>query len=170
MGLHVAVEDQPMSPSPSPLKVYIIYQTSSRTSHATVYSMSSVMSPPPPPLPRAAPRRAASPLQHHAYIFIAGVSFRLSDDHHAKSHSLDSAPAYFLVLVRLALLGVFLVGAVKTFEAEQNSVRRGFIGRLVVLGSLWFATVPVLVLVAMVCAEYVQEPVGEGVLEAYLFA
>lgn len=88
--------------------------------------------------------------------------FRLSDDHHAKSHSLDSAPAYFLVLVRLALLGVFLVGAVKTFEAEQNTVRRGFIGRLVVLGTLWFAAMPVLVLVAMVCAEYVQEPVRVG--------
>lgn len=85
---------------------------------------------------------------------------RLSDDHHAKSHSLDSAPAYFLVLVRLGLLGVFLVGAVKTFEAEQNSIRRGFIGRLVVLGSLWFAAMPVLVLVAMICAEYVQEPVS----------
>ncbi|CAM9516812.1 unnamed protein product [Ectocarpus sp. 12 AP-2014] len=83
----------------------------------------------------------------------------MSDDHHAKSHSLDSAPAYFLVLVRLALLGVFLLGALKTFEAEQNCVRRGFIGRLVVLGSLWFAAMPVLVLVAMICAEYVQEPV-----------
>lgn len=84
---------------------------------------------------------------------------RLSDDHHAKSHSMDSAPAYFLVLVRLVLLGVFLVGAIKTFEAEQSSIRREFIGRLVVLGSLWFAVVPVLVLVAMICAEYVQEPV-----------
>lgn len=83
----------------------------------------------------------------------------MSDDHHAKSHSLDSTPAYFLVLVRLALLGVFLLGALKTFEAEQNSIRRGFIGRLVVLGSLWFAAMPVLVLVAMICAEYVQEPV-----------
>lgn len=63
--------------------------------------------------------------------------------------------------MRLALLGVFLVGAVKTFEAEQNSIRRGFIGRLVVLGSMWFAAMPVLVLVAMVCAEYVQEPVSD---------
>ncbi|CAM9226350.1 unnamed protein product [Ectocarpus sp. 12 AP-2014] len=92
----------------------------------------------------------------HLMFVILG---RMSDDHHAKSHSLDSAPAYFLVLVRLALLGVFLLGALKTFEAEQNSVRRGFIGRLVVLGSLWFAAMPVLVLVAMICAEYVQEPV-----------
>lgn len=86
----------------------------------------------------------------------------MSDDHHAKSHALDSAPAYFLVLVRLLLLGVFLFGAVKTFEAEQSSVRRGFIGRLVALGTLWFAAMPLLVLIAMVCAEYIQEPVSGG--------
>eukprot|EP00904_Undaria_pinnatifida_P007864 jgi/Undpi1/4207/HiC_scaffold_16.g07574.m1 len=92
----------------------------------------------------------------HLMFVILG---RLSDDHHAKSHALDSAPAYFLVLVRLLLLGLFLFGAVKTFEAEQSSIRRGFIGRLVALGTLWFAAMPVLVLVAMVCAEYIQEPV-----------
>lgn len=87
---------------------------------------------------------------------------RLNDDHHAKSHALDSAPAYFLVFIRLVLLGIFLLGAVKTFEAEQSAVRRGFIGRLVVLGTAWFAAMPVLVLVAMICAEYVQEPVRES--------
>lgn len=86
----------------------------------------------------------------------------MSDDHYAKSHALDSAPAYFLVLVRLFLLAMFLFGAVKTFEAEQSSVRRGFIGRLVALGTLWFAAMPLLVLVAMVCAEYIQEPVSGG--------
>lgn len=87
----------------------------------------------------------------------------MNDDHYAKYHSLDSAPAYFLVLARLVLLGVFLVGAFKTFEAEANAVRRGFIGRLILLGSAWFAAMPLLVLVAMVCAEYVREPVsGDG--------
>ena len=97
--------------------------------------------------------------QQHAPRAVSGA-LRLSDDHHAKSHALDSAPAYFLVLVRLLLLGLFLFGAVKTFEAEQSSIRRGFIGRLVALGTLWFAAMPVLVLVAMVCAEYIQEPVS----------
>lgn len=84
----------------------------------------------------------------------------MNDDHHAKSHSLDSVPAYVLVLIRLILLGVFLLGAFKTFEAESNATRRGFIGRLLVLGTLWFAAMPILVLVAMVCAEYLQEPVS----------
>lgn len=92
----------------------------------------------------------------HLMFVILG---RLNDDHHAKSHSLDSAPAYFLVFIRLVLLGIFLLGAFKTFEAEPSPIRRSFIGRLLVLGSLWFAAMPVLVLVAMICAEYVQEPV-----------
>ncbi|CAN0139953.1 unnamed protein product [Scytosiphon promiscuus] len=96
---------------------------------------------------------------HLMFVILGRHVKTLSDDHHAKSHSLDSAPAYFLVLVRLALLAIFLLGAIKTFEAEPNPVKRSFIGRLVVLGSLWFAAMPVLVLVAMICAEYVQEPV-----------
>lgn len=93
---------------------------------------------------------------------LAGTLDRLNDDHHAKSHALDSAPVYVLVLFRLVLLGVFLLGAIKTFEAEQSAVRRSFIGRLVVLGTLWFAAIPVLVLVAMICAEYIREPVSSG--------
>lgn len=67
------------------------------------------------------------------------------------------------------LLGVFLVGAVKTFEAEPNAVRRGFIGRLLALGTLWFAAMPILVLVAMICAEYIQEPVSGTLLCCYVY-
>lgn len=93
---------------------------------------------------------------------LADTLDRLNDDHHTKSHALDSAPVYVLVLFRLVLLGVFLLGAIKTFEAEQSAVRRSFIGRLVVLGTLWFAAIPVLVLVAMICAEYIREPVSSG--------
>lgn len=95
------------------------------------------------------------------FFFNDGPYFRLSDDHYAKSHALDSPPAYFLVLVRLVLLGVFMFGAVKTFEGEPSAARRSFIGRLLVLGTLWFASMPILVLIAMICAEYLQEPVSE---------
>ncbi|CAM9234463.1 unnamed protein product [Discosporangium mesarthrocarpum] len=92
----------------------------------------------------------------HLMFVILG---RITDNDHGKSHWLDSWPAYFLIAIRLSLLGVFLVGGIKTFQAEHSPLRKGFVGRLVLFGTLWFAAMPALVMIASLCAEYIREPV-----------
>jgi Rhodopsin-like GPCR transmembrane domain len=77
-----------------------------------------------------------------------------------KSHYMDSWPGKLLVLLRLCLLGLFLSGGMVTLNNEVTHKRRDFVHRLLIAGTGWFAALPLVVLVASICAPYLREQVS----------
>jgi Rhodopsin-like GPCR transmembrane domain len=73
---------------------------------------------------------------------------------------MDSWPGKLLVLLRLCLLGLFLSGGMVTLNNEVTHKRRDFVHRLLIAGTGWFAALPLVVLVASICAPYLREQVS----------
>jgi Rhodopsin-like GPCR transmembrane domain len=73
---------------------------------------------------------------------------------------MDSWPGKLLVLLRLCLLSLFLSGGMVTLNNEVTHKRRDFVHRLLIAGTGWFAALPLVVLIASICAPYLREQVS----------
>lgn len=72
---------------------------------------------------------------------------KITDGAHDKYHMYDTIPSYLLVFFKFLTIIIFLVGCIKTlYTAKDNRVKM-FMYEVLVLGSFYILTVPIVMLI-----------------------
>jgi len=91
---------------------------------------------------------------------------KLSDDDFTKFHAHDSAPGRMLLYIRAGLFVLFAISLGVTVSKQKqrggSQLLVSFLFRLLVLGSLWFVTFPLMVALANICAHYHRHRIVAG--------
>eukprot|EP00756_Hemistasia_phaeocysticola_P066710 Hpha_TRINITY_DN9441_c0_g1::TRINITY_DN9441_c0_g1_i1::g.139296::m.139296 len=91
---------------------------------------------------------------------------KLYDDDFTKFHAHDSGPGRVLLYIRAGLFVLFAVSLGVTVKKQKqrggSSQLVSFLFRLLVLGSLWFVTFPLMVALANICAHYHRHRIVAG--------
>ena len=78
---------------------------------------------------------------------ILTILTKLNDGEHDKYHMHDTVPSYILLYFRFMSLGLFLIGIFLTYRSNKaNEAIASFMKKVGVFGSLYFLSLPLMVL------------------------
>jgi len=94
------------------------------------------------------------------HIVISGFG-KATDDAYYKFSLYEGLPGWGLVLLRLSLLGYFVYNMINLSKSKSGQ-KKMFLTRFLVSGSLYFLTVPALVMASKLFAPYLREKIIVG--------
>jgi len=84
---------------------------------------------------------------------------RQYDDAHSKYHKSDSVWGSLMVLMRFLLGGVFGYGMFVLTSNEHSPLKRNFLYKLAIVGTIYFISIPIIVFIASFVASYLRHQV-----------
>lgn len=72
---------------------------------------------------------------------------KITDGAHDKYHMYDTIPSYLLVFFKFLTIIIFLVGCIKTLYTTKDNRVKMFMYEVLVLGSFYILTVPIVMLI-----------------------